>query len=300
MQVPVAGVAEAKRFDLVLFGGGFDACPEFGEFGAGHHGVFFLDHAARAGGFTDGAPHFPEPILLFRRFRQQDFTAVELAEDGINRLAFAHDAFGVVAIDLDQELRFDAFGLEGKFAKEGLRKVNGFLFHEFQCRRRDPSPENGRNGVASLFGRRKRRQHHHLMGRVGDEPQGRLGDDAQGPFAADHQLREVVARRIFQCLGARANDVARRQDHFKIKDIVLDDAIFHGPESARILRDIATDIATAAACRIDGIKQADGRDGILQNLRDHGGLRGHLQVAFIDVENAVESVGRQNETAVDG
>ena len=73
----------------------------------------------------------------------------------------------------------------------------------------------------SRFRRTERGEHQHFVFGIREKPKYSLCNDPQCSFAADHQLSEVIARRIFQGIGSGPNDRSIGQDHFEIQDICV-------------------------------------------------------------------------------
>ncbi len=183
---------------------------------------------------------------------------------GYSHYAFgiAHQYFVVVAVQLYQQVGIHILReLGGNFGGVYLLAVvygfhGGFALKELHARRCYAGAEYFGNSLAGFFVCYKGEQQRYRLLRQSAQLEYYFGNDAQRAFAAAHKLREVVAGRVFEYVGAGPDYVARRKHHFQVQHIVACNAVFYCLGAATVFRYIAAYKAGAAAGRIRRVEEA--------------------------------------------
>jgi hypothetical protein len=144
---------------------------------------------------------------------------------------------------------------------------------------------------------RERRAQRRVRRRTGHQPDDRLRDDRERAFRSDDQLGEVVADDVLDGLAAGTDHFARRQHRFEAKDVALRRAVFERARTTGAFGDVAANRRASERRGIGRIEQAASLDRLLQDAGDHVRLHDGEQVVFVDLEDAVEPLHRQHDTA---
>src|SRR5690242_1001718 len=97
--------------------------------------------------------------------------------------------------------------------------IQGISVHKFQPTRYITTSENGSHRSTSIFSRPERHQHQQIMPWQREQLQNYFGHNSERSFTANHQLSEIVTRRILQHICTRPDDLTGWQDQLKIQHI---------------------------------------------------------------------------------
>lgn len=204
----------------------------------------------------------------------------------------------VIAIYLDEEMGLNIVGdVDGALLHEAHGPVERIALHKLEGRGRNAGQENLIDGAAGFCGLAEGHEQQQVVLDGGNEFEDNLGDDGEGALAAYEELGEVVARGIFEGVGARPDDIAIRQNDFEVEDIIFHHAVLDRARATGIFRDIATNEAGALAGRVGRVHESALTHKVHEFLGDDGRLGGDLEVGLVEVEDFIESPGIEQKTA---
>ena len=301
MQVAVSSVSVTDGPETVHLAQGFDRLQQRRQLPARHDRVLFLVHALRLHCFAHPPSQEPELLLFSGALREQDFTGVVHPQHREHAFTLRHEVVLRKGIDFNQQVRF-VVGLQDRLMDicEILGQKHGVTLHEFQSTRHRPGLKQVCHSRTRIFGRLERNQHQRLVRGQREQFQRRLGHNAQGPFAAHHELSQIVARRILQRVGPRLHHRAVGQHNFKIEDPVLRHAVFHRAWPSTVFRQIAPDCARASRRRVHRVHQSMRGGGVGQFFGDHPWLHHRLVVQGVDRHNSIHASGAQQNAPLHG
>ena len=123
---------------------------------------------------------------------------------------------------------------------------------------------------------------------------------ASVPSEPIEQLRQVVADDVLHRLRPGADDLAGRQDRLQRQHVPARGAVLHGTWSAGALGDVAAECRDLQAGGIRRVEEPACLDRILQLIGQHVGLDDGELIVLIDLEDAIEPLHRQQDTAAHG
>ena len=194
VQVAVAGVAITDGPEAMLGAEGFDFVQQLGQLAAGHHRVFFLVRACRLDGFSHPASQKPKRVLFRRRLGKQNLSRAVCFEHGQNALALRHEVVRRKPVHFNEQMcRVVGAKCRLVVPRELLGQQDRIPLHELQGAGHGPRLEYGRHGRAGGLRRGEGHEHQGLVTWQRQQLQRGAGDHTQRPFAAHHELRQVVA-----------------------------------------------------------------------------------------------------------
>ena len=194
----------------------------------------------------------------------------------------AHLAGGTVELDNQRGL-----GVPGDWRLR-LGGVDREAIHHLDCCWHDTFGDDRGDGVACCLGRRKHRHERLDVFGLRQQIEQRLGDDADGAFAADHDAKQIEARRVWR-LAAEFDNRAVRQHDGRRQYVIDGKAIFEAVSAAGVLGQIATNRADLLAGGVGCVVEAE-RSGDLADpkVRD-AGLHTYALVGAVDVEHLTQA-----------
>ena len=127
--------------------------------------------------------------------------------------------------------------------------------------------------------------------------QGNLGKYPKRPLASHHEAYHVVAGHVLNAFAAHANDLPRGRDHLQAYHVAPGHAVLDGLAAAGVFRDVAADVAGLEAHGVAGVEEAVALVHVCYILCNHARLEGDSHIFRVDLDDAVETVGHERNTA---
>ena len=146
---------------------------------------------------------------------------------------------------------------------------------------------------------RKRRPKCRLHERLRYEAQDDFRDDRQRSLGSNEQMGQVVANDVLDDLPACLDDLSGREHGLEAEHVLLGRAVLERTWAARAFGDIAANHRLPQRRRIGRIEEADLLDFILQVAGDDVRLDDGEEIRFVDLEDAVHPLERDDDASPD-
>ena len=298
VDVAIAGMAEIDDGDVITLLDFFDLPDNVGNFGARHHDILVVlvrAHVPQRRRYQ--ATHLPEGLRLLRVLRHLAFHQPERLDQLLDPGRLLLDQLRV-AVHLDEKHRPP--GRRDPEIEPFLHTLQGGMVHEFQRRRDDLPPDDGRDRFGRAVDGIEYRHHGLLRLGKGEQFKDDLRDHPEGPLAAADQPGQVVPHHPLVGLAAGTDDLAGGKHHLQTHDKIPGHAVLHATGAAGVFRHVPPQGGELEGRRVGGVEEAELFHFYLELLCDHPRFDLGHQILRIDTENPVHPGRHQGDPAPPG
>ena len=239
VQVPIAGMKYVGDRDSVFVGNGCDRFQHMGKDRPGNDRVLHHEVGADA---PEGPERFLAPLPQARSLvgsgRQADGACAVISQDLLELTSFCRNGFLVPSVDFGQQHCRGIGGISGG-VNRCFHGSDAPLIHHLEGGRYDAGSDDRRDSLTGrAYSTEAGKQCFHRLWN-GRETHGDARGDTEHPLAADKESYEIISP-SFASTRSQRHDVAARQHHFQLHDVVGGYAVLEAVGTAGVFRDVAS------------------------------------------------------------